>query len=238
MPASDCGVVRLGRPLAARLGGHLAARAPDEADDRVGEVARRAQAVGAGVLLHQQLGVGHQLRPGGGRGGDAGRGELVLAVPDAAHAAEPRHGVVLAADGVVGQVARDQVRAVRPGLHVGGDVGQGTLAGYAGGVGIAQLGDVRAVLAAGQGVRPVRGPVGPRDPVDRHLGLGVGRELLVELGHHAVHPGHLGRDGGAHPPHGEHLGGGGGGSRRRGRAAGAAGGRGGRERDSRADGGC
>ena len=127
MPASDCGRVQLGHPLAVLLHRHLAASAPDEADDPVGEVARRAQAVGARVLGHQQLGVADQLRPGGGRRADAGLGELVLAVPDAAHAAEPRHRVVVAADGVVGQVARDDARAARPGLDLAGDVGQRAL---------------------------------------------------------------------------------------------------------------
>ena len=187
--------VQRGGPLAAALGGHLAARAPDEADDRVGVVAGRAEAEGAGVLLLQRLGVGDQLGPGGRRRGDPGLGELVLAVPDAADAAEPRHRVGLPVDDVVGHVAGDDPGPVGPGLHLGADVGQRALRGDSGGVGVAQLGDVRAALAAGQGVGPVGDPVPPGDPVHDHLGLGVLRVLLVELGDDPVHPGDLGRHG-------------------------------------------
>src|ERR1700735_38463 len=72
------------------------------------------------------------------------------------------------------------------------------------------------VFLYGERVRPGGGAAGPGNPVHDHLGLLVLRELLVELSDDAVHPGGLGRNGGAHAPHGE-LGG-----RRRGRRRGAA----------------
>src|SRR5262249_59089364 len=91
--------------LAALVDRDLAAGAPDEADDPVGVVAWRAQAVGTRVLLHEQLGVGHKLRPASRRGSDACLGELVPPVPDAAHATEPRDRVNGGADSVVGEHA-------------------------------------------------------------------------------------------------------------------------------------
>ena len=112
--------------------------------------------------------------------------------------------------------------------------------GHARRVGVAEFGDVRAALAAGQRVGPVGGAVAPRDPVHDHLGVGLyWRELLVELRDDAVHPGDLRRDGRSHPPHGQ-LG-------RRGRrptmraaarAAACDAGRGSCERDGSADRGC
>src|SRR4029077_1698231 len=119
----------------------------------------RAQTVGARVLGHQLLGVGDELGPAGGRAGDARGLELVGAVPDAAHAAEPRDRVDGPALGVVLEHAGYHVGLVRPGVHLGGDVGEHAERGLGGSVGVAELGDVGCVLAAGQGVRPVGGAV-------------------------------------------------------------------------------
>src|SRR5262249_61009993 len=122
------GAVRRRLHLAVLLRGDLAARAPDEADDAIGEVARCTKAVCARELLHQQLGVGDQLGPRGGRRADACLGELVLAVPDPAHAAEPRLREVAASDRVILQVARNKVRAVRPRLDIACYIGERALA--------------------------------------------------------------------------------------------------------------
>src|SRR6185312_12208767 len=173
-------------PFAVLLYGDLAARAPDEAGHGRRVVGRRAQSVGAGELGHQLLRDGDELGPAGRRGADARGLELVGAVPDAAHAAEPRDRVDRPALRVVGEHAGDYVGLVGPGVHVGRDVGEHAERRLGGRVGVAEFGDVGGVLAAGERVGPVLGAVRPGDEHDLDLGLGVGRILLVELADHAV----------------------------------------------------